>query len=65
MAAAQGGQHQRLAGSGKGFLYQFLQQIGLQRILGLRRRIDVGALAFVAAQDAFAVITAARRSTVA
>jgi hypothetical protein len=55
VAAAQGGQHQRLAGAGKGLLDQVFQQAGLHQVLLLRRRIDVGALAFVALEQALGV----------
>lgn len=55
VAAAQGGQDQGFAGAGEGFLDQVFQQVGLDGVLFLHRRVDVGALAFVAVQQAFGV----------
>nr|WP_265468655.1 hypothetical protein [Arenimonas daejeonensis] len=53
--ATQRRHHQFLAGAGIGLVDQVLEQVGAQRILLVRRRIDMRAFAFVADQQALAV----------
>src|SRR4249919_1329952 len=49
------GEDQVLAGAGECFLDEVGEQIGLKRVLRLRRGIDVGTLAFITSEQTLAV----------